>query len=153
MTAITLESIKAEQERLAGLINTYANQLQPNDYEVPATTIKLFPGERYAGIALGTEGQPSHHLILLPGEIEEATWAKAGKWAAKNGCDLPSRQEQALLFANLRGEFASTWYWSNQEHESDSSRAWGQLFTNGIQDTFVKGVELRARAVRRLIID
>jgi hypothetical protein len=42
----------------------------------------LKEGEQYAGLILGKEGAPDHHLILLPGDAEDVTWAAARQWAA-----------------------------------------------------------------------
>ena len=95
--------------------------------------IELQPGERYAGLALDAEGHASHHLVLLPGEAENVSWQAAKDWAATAGGDLPTRQEQSLLFANLKSEFKPRWYWSGQEYDDDSSYAWSQSFDGGDQ--------------------
>ena len=129
MTTITLEQIHAEHTR---------------------TQIELQPGERYAGLILDADGTPSYHLVLLPGEGEELEWRDAKDWATKAGGELPTRREQSLLFANLKSEFQSAWYWSSEEHESDGSYAWNQNFDNGGQDGLHESYEGRARAVRRL---
>ena len=34
----------------------------------------LKAGEQYAGIILGKNGDPDHHLILLPGEADSVNW-------------------------------------------------------------------------------
>jgi hypothetical protein len=111
----------------------------------------LNAGEAYAGIIL-EDGEPSHHLILLPGEIENATWKDAMEWAAEHGGELPARREQSLLYANLKEQFKETWYWSSEEHASDSDCAWTQHFGGGNQAWNDKGNEFRARAVRRVKI-
>ena len=110
--------------------------------------IELQPGERYAGLVLDAEGHASHHLVLLPGHAESVTWSAAKEWAATAGGELPTRQEQSLLFANLKSEFEPHWYWSAQEYEDDSSFAWYQLFYDGNQFSTYKSFEGRARAVR-----
>lgn len=115
-------------------------------------TPALNPGEHYAGILLGKDGNQSHHLILLPGAAEALTWRQALDWAKGSGGELPDRREQALLIANLADEFESAWYWSNAQHASDSDCAWCQDFGDGGQDGGHKIVKLRARAVRRLPI-
>ncbi len=145
---ITLKHIKAEHARLAQLIE----QLQASattTYGIPQAFIELAPGERYAGIVLDDVGEPKHHLVLLPGDAENINWPDALEWAKKAGGELPTRQEQALLFANLKDEFQATWYWSSQEHHSEGSYAWTQRFYNGYQDHGPKSYEGRARAVRR----
>ena len=110
--------------------------------------ISLADGEHYAGLALKPDGTPSHHLILLPGEGEDLQWSAAVEWAEKAGGALPSRQEQALLYANLKDQFKPEWYWSGEEE--DGSYAWSQGFLYGSQYDCRKYYELRARAVRRL---
>lgn len=98
-------------------------------------------------------GQAPYHLILLPDHSkDEMTHHAATEWAASVGGDLPTRPEQALLFAHQRGQFDSDWYWSNTLHESDPDYAWCQYFLDGHQSYGYRFNELRARAVRRLPI-
>ena len=145
---ITLAHIKAAQAHLAELIEKLQASASTT-YGIPQALIELAPGERYAGIVLDGAGEPKHHLVLLPGDAENITWPDALEWAKKAGGELPTRQEQALLFANLKDEFQDTWYWSSQEHHSEGSYAWYQFFTNGLQFNGRKSYEGRARAVRR----
>lgn len=112
----------------------------------------LSKGEEYAGIILGKDGEPDYHLILLPSEAESVTWQQAKDFAKEASGELPTRREQALLFANLKEHFKAEWYWSGKQHESGSDGAWTQDFSNGGQDWDYKDYGLRARAVRRLII-
>ena len=112
----------------------------------------LKDGEHYAGIILGKDGSPDHHLILLPGETESVTWAKAKEWAAGAAGELPTRREQSLLFANLKERFQPGWHWSSEQHAAYSGSAWCQGFGGGGQGDGSKNGKLRARAVRRLII-
>nr|WP_254608771.1 DUF1566 domain-containing protein [Burkholderia contaminans] len=109
-------------------------------------------GEKYAGLILDDNQRPIHHLILLPGDAEELTWEEAKAWAAEQGGELPTRREQSLLFANLKVEFVSAWYWSCEMHETESGWAWYQDFYFGAQHNLPQGSEFRARAVRRLPI-
>jgi hypothetical protein len=48
--------------------------------------------------------------------------------------------------------FEGTWYWTSTQYASDSAYAWCQYFDNGYQYYDLKDYELRARAVRRLVI-
>jgi hypothetical protein len=112
----------------------------------------LKDGEEYAGILLGKDGAPDHHLILLPGDAESVKWEAAKKWAAKAGGELPTRREQSLLFANLKEKFQQRWYWSSEQPSDSPGYAWGQNFDYGNQGYGRKGLECRARAVRRLVI-
>jgi hypothetical protein len=112
----------------------------------------LKEGELYAGLILGADGEPDHHLILLPGAAEDVTWAAAKEFATSVGGELPTRREQALLYANLKHEFEPHWYWSSEQHAAYDGFAWVQHFYNGCQNLSSKSASLRARAVRRLII-
>ncbi|MES2315984.1 MAG: DUF1566 domain-containing protein [Pseudomonadota bacterium] len=107
-------------------------------------------GEHYAGLILGKEGKPDHHLVLLAGEAEEVSWAAARDWAAAAGGELPTRRELALLYANLREHFQRVWYWSCETQEPRAQLVWGQNFTSGIQTMYGRPFRGRARAVRRL---
>lgn len=99
------------------------------------------------------DGQAPYHLILLPDHPkDEMTHQAATEWASTVGGDLPTRPEQALLFAHQREQFDRDWYWSNTLHESDPDYAWCQDFYDGGQLNGSRGYELRARAVRRLPI-
>jgi hypothetical protein len=112
----------------------------------------LKKGEQYAGLILGKNGDPDYHLILLPGEADSITFNKAKGWADKAGGELPTRREQSLLFANLKEEFKEAWYWSGEQHVSNSDYAWYQNFNGGYQVYCRKDYDRRARAVRRSII-
>jgi hypothetical protein len=112
----------------------------------------LAEGETYAGLILNADGSPAHHLILLPGDAEEADWATQQAWARSIGGELPTRAEQALLFANCKQHFQHYWYWSGEQLASDPSYAWRQYFGNGGQIYHYASYRLRARAVRRLVI-
>ena len=152
MTTITLDDIKAAQNRLAEMIASLEAKQQARTFDIPASSIGLQPGEHYAGIVLGHNDEPSYHLILLPGEAESVTHDAALKWAEEARGELPNRREQALLYANLKSELAEAWYWSSVLHESDPDYAWYQYFLNGTQNNDDRTIKLRARAVRRLII-
>jgi hypothetical protein len=105
-------------------------------------------GSKYAGIAAGQDSQPDYHLILLADKpAGELNWKDAIAWAEKLGATLPTRDESALLYAHLRGEFESGWHWTGTQYSSDD--AWAQLFSYGTR-ALLKSYECRARAVRRL---
>jgi hypothetical protein len=148
---ITLEAIEAQHARVAEMIAAFRAQPLATEYRVDAVTIPLAPGERYAGIMLGEDGTPSHHLILLPGDVDDVSWSAAKDWAAEQGGGLPTRREQSLLFANLKGEFEERAYWSAEAHESEADWAWCQYFIHGSQGYGPQDDEVRARAVRRFI--
>jgi hypothetical protein len=150
---VTLEEIKEHQAKFDELIAAFERQITATKYHVAAKTIVLSPGERYAGLILGQTPADDYHLIMLPSEAESVDWAAAGKWAAEQGGELPTRREQSLLFANLNSEFQSAWYWSGQQHETNSGWAWSQHFNHGHQGYTDKNNHCRARAVRRLVIE
>jgi hypothetical protein len=151
MQNVTLDIIKEEHKKVAALIATYESQLTLQ-YVFPETEIKLAHGEHYAGLLIGKNGEASHHVVLLPGEGDSLTWEDAKKWASKAKGELPTRREQALLYANLKEQFQEAWYWSSEQHASNSDYAWYQYFSNGHQYDISKDNELRARAVRRIVI-
>jgi hypothetical protein len=119
---------------------------------LPATDIELAADELYAGLILNDDGTHSHHLVLLPGDHEDTTWQAAVDWAKSINGELPTRREQSLLFANCKQHFQEYWYWSGEAYASDARYAWYQTFSNGFQDSLHTFRQLRARAVRRLII-
>jgi len=118
-----------------------------NSYFPPA----LAKDEFYAGIVI-EDGNPRHHLILLPGELKPSPWATAGIWAKKQGGELPTRREHSLLFANVKEQFHDAWYWSSKNHASSPGYAWIQSFDYGGQHGYHTGTSYRARAVRRVTI-
>ena len=110
----------------------------------------LQAGDIYAGLVLGKDGAADYHLFLQPGAATGVTWQAAMNWAKKLGHSLPTRAEQALLFANLKHEFEPRYYWSSEQ--AGPSVAWFQLFSIGTQSYGSRSYEGRARAVRRLEI-
>ena len=110
----------------------------------------LQDGEIYAGLVLGKDGAADYHLFLQPGAATGVTWQAAMDWAKKLGHSLPTRAEQALLFANLKHEFEPRYYWSSEE--AGPSDAWVQHLYGGTQSDIYRSYEGRARAVRRLEI-
>lgn len=149
MTIMTIEQVAAEHARLGAIIAALQTPAPaaPTLLLLPETSIELHPGERYAGPVLNEHGLLSHHLVLLPGDADDLDWTAAKQWAKEAGGELPTRQEQALLFANLKSEFEGAYYWSSEEYSS--SYAWNQGFYHGLQYYLSKSAESRARAVRR----
>jgi hypothetical protein len=107
-------------------------------------------GELYAGLILGKDGKSDHHLVLLPGEATEVSWAAARDWALGSGGELPTRRELSLLYANLKEHFHREWYWSSEPQETRAQLVWGQNFNSGIQTMYGRPFRGRARAVKRL---
>jgi hypothetical protein len=150
---ITLESIKNEQSKLAKMIDKIEEDMKKSAFFVyQGKRIPLELGEKYVGTIISADGSRNHHIILLPGEIENSKWKKAMEWAESIGGELPDRCEGSLLLATMKDEFKPEWYWTREQHASDSDYAWTQHFTNGDQRNYIKINECRARAVRRLEI-
>jgi hypothetical protein len=153
--SVTLQEIESKQNKLEKMIAEFKAQTT-TIFKIQEKEIPLSRGEHCAGMIIGKEGELSYYLILMAGELEKTNWEDAKKWAEKQGGDLPSslpsRREQALLYANLKEEFQKDWYWSNEQHASKSSNAWYQGFEAGDQTYTTKYCKLRARAVRRLVI-
>jgi len=112
----------------------------------------LKEGEEYSGLILGKGGESDYHLILRPGEAESVTHEQAKEWAKKAGGELPTRRDQALLYANLKEQFQPRWYWSGAQYAPDDGYAWAQDFGYGTQGFYPKDDYYRARAVRRLTL-
>ena len=112
---------------------------------------ELAEGETYVG-CIGDALGNMHHVILLPGDNDDATHESQLEWAKSIGGDLPSRIEQAMLWANHRDQFKKDWYWSNEIHHAESVWAWFQDFVLGSQRNTSRSSALRARAVRRVMV-
>ncbi len=106
-------------------------------------------GGLYAGLTI--QGNDPIGLILLPGEFD-GNWKDANAWAKDQGGELPSRVDALILWQNLPGEFRKEAYWTATLHAAHSDYAWCQDFGDGSQYGDYVSYELRARAVRRLII-
>lgn len=66
--------------------------------------------------------------------------------------DSPAQTEHELFRAGGAEAFADEAYWSSTQRASDSHYAWGQGFSDGGQDGWLKDDRIRARVVRRLAI-
>ena len=122
-------------------------------FEYQAERIALQAGEIYIGTIQTAGEYGSYHLILLPGDQDDASWKRQMDWAASIGGELPNRVESALLFATRKSEFLEATYWCREEHASASDYAWFQGFSSGYQSYGSEASKLRARAVRRLVIE
>ncbi|RQZ31559.1 DUF1566 domain-containing protein [Burkholderia sp. Bp9017] len=125
------------------------NALTPTAVSIP----QLADGEIYIGIVTNTAGE-QHHVVLLPGDNDDATWQSQMEWAKSIGGDLPTRVEMLFLLENHRDEFERDAYWTCQPDTDPgySGWAWYQHFGDGGQSNDPQSYELRARAVRRLPI-
>ena len=150
---VTIEAIQARQTELAAMIQ--ALQEQANEIctyiEIEETTIELRAGERYAGAVLDEDGDHQFHLVLMAQRpAAKLNWQAAMEWAQGIGGSIPTRQEQALLYANCKPHLKPEWHWSSESYESDASFAWYCHFLNGYQGGNHKSAEGAAVAVRRV---
>jgi hypothetical protein len=152
MSDITLEAVEAKQTELAQMIaKLRAGAAAATVLSIAAVSIELQPGERYAGAVLDADGKVMHHLVLLAAKPDgDLDWKAAMAWAAGVGGSLPTRQEQALLFANCKAQIEPRWHWSSETYEANASFAWNCDFDDGYQGNNGKSYEGCARAVRRL---
>ncbi len=153
MSEITLEAIEAKQNELADLIAKFkaVPAAGPVLHRFGEVEIELHPGEHYAGMVLHPDGHLMHHLVLMaanPGKKLE--WQEAMEWAKRIGGELPTRQEQALLYANCKPHLKPEWHWSSETHADDASYAWSCYFGNGYQGHDHKSYDGCAVAVRRI---
>jgi hypothetical protein len=130
-----------------------STQATPTQGEIPAIG-DPWPGPGvggiYAGLSRAADGEPDAHLVLLTSKPDKKLpWKDAVAWASTlgDGAHLPTRDESAVLYAHLRGEFADGWHWTSTQYSE--SGAWNQFFTNGSQTSNGKQYEGHARAVRR----
>jgi len=147
MTTVTLEAVHARQAELAAMIEALARQSAATTTVLPAVELTLHPGEHYAGPVLDADGQIQHHLVLMAAKPDgRMEWADAMAWAQRVGGHLPTRQEQALLFANCRPHLEATWHWSSETE--GESYAWLCHFGHGTQYYGHRSAEGCAVAVR-----
>ncbi|WP_234775223.1 DUF1566 domain-containing protein [Paraburkholderia tropica] len=151
MTAVTLEQIQGEHDRIGALIEKFKTQSIPTEYRVDAATIPLAAGERLAGPIFKEDGSLDYYLIKLPGEGTDLEWDAAQEYAASRGALLPTLRELALMRTNLRDAFVSEAYRSGEQYEGNSAYAWYQYFLYGYQGNGHKSAALRAVAVRRFV--
>jgi len=109
--------------------------------------------ETYIATLFDANAQQGYHLILLPGDADDANYETQLAWAQSIGGDLPNRVEQALLWQKARDQFKPDAYWSNERHHKNTSCAWVQGFHYGVQLSLRIYDEWRARAVRRSVIE
>ena len=120
---------------------------------MPTTKITLPPlaaGERYLCGIVNADGSITHS-ILLPGDNDPADWKTQMAWAKSIGGDLLNRAELVIAYETMPDEFKKQAYWSNTKTAS-AGWAWYQRFDYGAQFIIRQYVQLRARAVRRLVI-
>jgi hypothetical protein len=149
---------------------------------VPVKPGELWEGQGwYAGICSAPDGT-RWHLVVPQGDqmqLQRVAWGDygteikgassiydgmantadmvaAGSELAKkvqamsDGCYLPSRAEALLMFATLKDQLGDKSMWTSTQ--CSASYAWYQGFDYGSQSITSKDAELRAVAVRRLML-
>lgn len=113
----------------------------------------LAEGEIYLCGFVNANGDVTH-TILLPTEHDPASWQDQMEWAKGLGADLPTRAELVVAYEQHREQFQAAAYWSNTQDDDPeySGWAWCQCFDDGGQYGYDEFSELRARAVRRVVI-
>jgi len=146
---MNIETIKAKQAELEKLIEQF--QAQATVIEIKERTIKLHPGEHYAGAVLDADGNHLHDLILLPQQHgKRMTWSDAKKWAEKVGGELPTFQEQTMIFANCKPHLEGEYHWAYEEYANESFYSIGFNFKDGSNRGYPMFTEIAAVAVRRV---
>ena len=95
---------------------------------------ELAEGEIYVG-CIGDAAGNLHHVILLPGDNDDDTHEAQLEWAKSIGGDLPTRIEQAMLWANHREQFKKDW----PEHAAREERLKREL--EALKTTFTETLE------------
>jgi hypothetical protein len=142
---IEIQLTERSQAILAALSGAIGTTQEPAT--ASASAVDLQPGEHYAGVVLDESGQVTHHLVLMAQRPDtKLKWQAAMDWAASAGGALPTRQEQALLYANCKPHLKPEWHWISESY--DASYAWTCHFHFGGQGTILKSYECAAVAVR-----
>jgi len=88
-------------------------------------------------------------LLDSPHDHPAAQWAAGLQIDGYHDFYLPARRELRLCWINVPELFEDAWYWSSTQYSPSS--AWIQGFDDGDQYYGHKGIEYRARAVRRVL--
>lgn len=114
---------------------------------------EMLAGERYAGVVVALSTQkPIHHVILAPYDELSDLCAMSLYEAVdytNNVCRyvLPTRQEAALLFANVPQPSDTFWRWTSNE-SADGTCAWQYRAHDGTQKLVSKSALARIQLVR-----
>lgn len=126
-------------------------------YALPAIGAP-WPGQggTFRGLLRNAEGATVVLVLADAVPNKRMTWPDAMSWANEQSADghadftLPSREEGRLLQATSHESFEHAWHWLSED--AGGSYAWAQSFGDGYQNDFHKLYELRARAVRRFVL-
>jgi hypothetical protein len=138
-----------------------------------ATETKSIKFAVVAALALGAplEGGTFQGILTLPSGVHVAVvllaekpgkdlnWDDAKAWAESIDGELPTRPAAALLYANAKDQFESTWHWTSETLDADTgdkddaSYAWHCGFYSGRQDYNDVSSAGAARAVRLIHLE
>ena len=108
-------------------------------------------GDDIAGAASKADGAANTGALLEVGS-DLAKWVTALSIAGHDDWYVPSQRELALAWINAPATFKTEgWYWTSTQYSR--SYAWAQHFADGGQLSYGKGLEFRARAVRRFFLE
>lgn len=137
--------------------------MNANQFALPRIGTKVSGGV-YAGILTGKDGS-LYALIKLdvkppckPATTPEdegddfLAWDEALAWATKQGGDLPTLAEAALLFTNVRNVLPDE-AWTSEVGNDDVSLAWLAQFHDNDMTRFQKEARAEALAVQRVPLD
>lgn len=152
-----VETVLGEVRGYVGELKTIDDLMSKNRF--PAIGAEWAEqGGIFAGVRIGADGAP--YLLIVGPEFDGRTnWKAAGEWAAglvvseHRDFVLPDRGDARALYARVGNLFQPAWYWLSEQYADDEAYAWMQYFGNGNQDSYHKGNDRRARAVRRSPID
>lgn len=150
---ITLEVLEARQAEFSSLIEAFKKQVRFKErFPVTVPAPEVAADEKWVCAVIEPTGL-KYHLILLPGDAEGADHDTQLAWAVETGADLPDLTEQALLRKYLPDEFQKAAYWSKEKHKTERGWAWSTHFSYGYQYYSDESFKLRARRVRRQIME
>ena len=150
MPPVTIEAVQAKQSELDQMIQQLVAQSSVREIKIEGRTIKLQPGERYAGARLDAQGQHMHDTIVLTARpASKLNWQGALDFGVQSGGQLASPEEYALIKANCPDLLTDPWCWTNREYEDDASAAWS-FFSIGNTLSHRKSAAGGALAVRRV---
>ena len=131
---------------------TFALIVAPADSGELAET-KWGAAKKVAGALSYNDGLANTKAMAAAGS-PLAKWAQALRIGDLDDWYVPSRLEALVLFGerDAIGDLVRGWYWTSTQYAGDDAYAWYQYFYYGAQDNHPKYHQLRARAVRRFLI-
>ena len=116
-------------------------------------------GGTFAGIVTLKDGAHVAVVLLADKPDKRLKWADALTWAESIDGVLPTRPVAALLYANAKDQFESTWHWTSDRldvdtgDKDDASYAWHCGFYVGSQGFSIVSSAGAARAVRLIHLE